>query len=81
MSYDITFWKQQRPLELPPQDIYLKVLRSVESNDYDPTRVPVPSLVNVMEMCLLQLGALVAALQNSLRVMAERARVGAGVAR
>jgi hypothetical protein len=55
--------------------IDLKVLRNVESNDYDPTRLPVPSLVNVMEMCLLQLGALVAALQNSLRVMAERARL------
>lgn len=56
-------------------DIDLKVLRVLETNDYDPTRLPVPSLVNVMEMCLLRLGDLVATLQHSLRVMAERARV------
>jgi hypothetical protein len=55
--------------------IDLKTLRAVESNDYDPTRLPVPSLVNVMEMCLLRIGEIVAALQHSLRVMAERARV------
>jgi hypothetical protein len=52
--------------------IDLRTLRAVESNDYDPTRLPVPSLVNVMEMCLLRIGEIVAALQHSLRVMAER---------
>jgi len=56
-------------------DIDLKTLRVLESNDYDPTRLPVPSLVNVMEICLLRVGELVAALQHSLRVTAERARV------
>lgn len=55
--------------------IDLKVLRAIETNDHDPTRLPVPSLVSVMEICLLHLGDLVAALQHSLQVMAERARV------
>lgn len=55
--------------------IDLKVLRALETNDHDPTRLPVPSLVSLMEVCLLGLGELVAALQHSLRVMAERARV------
>ena len=56
-------------------DIDLKTLRVLKTNDYDPTLLPVPSLVNVMEICLLRVGELVAALQHSLRVMAERARV------
>jgi len=62
-------------------NIDLKVLRVLETNDYDPRRLPVPSLVNVMEMCLLRLGELVAVLQHSLRVMAERAGVSGVYAR
>jgi len=43
MSYDITFWKQQRPLELPPQDIYLKVLRNEPVNGLE--KLPVDQVL------------------------------------
>lgn len=53
----------------------LAVLRSVRENTFDPTRLPVSALVNLMELAAVKLSELVAVLQNSLRLLAGRARI------
>jgi hypothetical protein len=64
MSYDINFWKQSRPLDLPPEEIYTKLcngerVEGLESlpikNIYDRIRVAFPGFDAAEEFSVIEL--------------------------